>query len=69
MDASNEREIDAPDTCDRCGCGRVPDDDEGTHWKTMRGRRVCRTCVYELALATAQTERWWSQALNHKRGA
>jgi hypothetical protein len=48
------------DICDRCGCARVDEDDDGLHWKTVRGRRVCRTCVFELVLATAQTEGWWS---------
>ena len=50
------------DRCDRCGCGRVAEDDDGRHWKTLRGRRACGACVFELALAMAQRERWWLAA-------
>jgi len=61
------------DRCERCRCGRLAEDDDGRNWKVMRGRRVCGTCVYELALAAAQGERWWTPAvstpaLNNGRG-
>jgi hypothetical protein len=48
------------DICERCGCGRVPEDDDGVHWKTVRGRRLCRTCIFELVLVAAQAEPWWT---------
>jgi hypothetical protein len=58
---SRQVQLEPQDICERCGCARVADDDDGGHWKTVRGRRVCRTCVFELVLAAAQTEQWWTR--------